>query len=334
MAWFFAAWIVMRSAPFALLLLPVLVLPAAWPQVIANHPFSTALDRAVSLEAGASATDLPHHVHYQLTLYDHKGHRTTGTWEIWRDPQHFIRTDIVAGDFHYTRIEDLALGKQWRHFNTLMPLKIYDLLENYREPEFAASQFAHADPRPFVRFSQVQGSPFDCTGDVFHLRICFDPLAHVLAFAEMYNQSIAWGEWQPLGAHSIPRSFRIYDAGRVMVEATGTAEIVKSFPPGFFAIPPGEPDMGDPADDGATPHKVTGMKPVELQWLYGNILLQLSVNSAGRVDKVKLIDADDNDLIHDAETFARHLTFAPQLQNGVATPFDQVVYLRYAPGFE
>src|ERR1700735_190097 len=119
----------MRSALPTLFL--ILLLPAGRTQVIADRPFNTAINRARSLEAGALATDLSHHVHYDLKLYNHKGKLTTGTWDIWRDPLHYVRADIVAGDFHYTHIEDLVLKKNWRHFNALMPLKVYDLRQNY-----------------------------------------------------------------------------------------------------------------------------------------------------------------------------------------------------------
>lgn len=312
----------MRRALSALFL--VLVLPAAWSQVLANHPFETEIAHARAIEAGTTATDLPHHVHYDLKLYNHKGKLTTGTWDIWRDPQHYIRTDIVAGDFRYTRIEDRIRKIEWRHFNTVMPLKVHDLLQNYSEPEFAVTQFAAGAPDN-VRFQQVDGSPFDCTSQVYALRICFDPLVHVLAFAQMYNQNVTWEDWQPLGAHSIPRRFRIYDAGRIMVEAAGRAEPVKTFPPGLLVIPPDQPDMGEPENNGSAPHKVLSTEPVSLAWLYGNVLVHVFVDADGKVTKVDLIDADDDDLIHDAETFAHHIRFAPQ------APFDEYIYLRYAP---
>jgi hypothetical protein len=44
---------------------------------------------------------------------------------------------------------------------------------------------------------------------------------------------------------------------------------------------------------------------------------------------VDLIDADDDDIVHESVEFAKHLTFAPQLKDGVPTPFDQYLYLRY-----
>jgi hypothetical protein len=325
----------LRALSAVLLILTLtLMLPRAWAQVVANRPFSTAIDRALALEAGATATDVPHHVHYELKLYNHKGKLTTGTWDIWRDPQHYVRVDIVAGDFHYTHIEDLVRKVTWRHFNTVMPLKIYDLRQSYREPTFAVEQFTVAEPKHNVHFQQVDGSPFDCTNEMLQIRICFDPLAHVLAFAQMFNQTMTWEDWQPLGSHSVPKRFRIYDAGRVMVEAAGSAELVKTFPPGLFVISAGEPDMGEPEHDGATPHKLVSAQPVHLDLLYGNVLVQVEVGADGKVKKTTLIDADDDDIVHDAEEFVRHLTFAPQIKDGVATPFEQYIYLRYAMGMQ
>jgi len=128
----------MRIALSALFL--ILMLPAAWSQVIATHPFRYRNQPRRGLEAGATATDVPHHVHYDLKLYNHKGKLTTDL-DIWRDPQHFIRADIVAGDFHYTHIEDLIHKKQWRHFNTVMPLKVYDLRQAWREPTLSWRSF-------------------------------------------------------------------------------------------------------------------------------------------------------------------------------------------------
>jgi hypothetical protein len=320
----------MRS--LLLLLLLFSCWPASFAQVVSNPPFSAAIARARGLEASALATDVPHHIHYDLKLYSHTGKLTKGSWDLWSDPLHFTRSDIVAGDFRYTHIEDLAHTRQWRHFNTVMPLKVYDLLQNYHEPGFAVSYFSRPDPRNYVHFEQVQGSPFSCTNQMFQMRVCFDPLAHVLAFAEMFNQTMTWEDWQPLGTHTVARRFRIYDAGRVMVEASGTAEVVKNFPPGLFMIPSNEPDMGEPEDDGATRHKVLEVKPVHLNMLYGNLLIQVKVDAAGKVHKADLIDADDDDLIHTGLEFARHLTFTPQMTNGVAAPFEQYIYLRYALG--
>jgi hypothetical protein len=312
-------------------LVPGFALQPASAQVQATRPFSTYMERALGLEAGATASDLPHHVHYDLKLYNHKGKLTTGTWDLWRDPQHSIRVDIVAGDFHYTHIEDLILKKQWRHFNTFMPLKVFDLRQDYAEPQYAVQIIAEEKPARSVYFQQIDKLPFDCANDLLGPRICFDPIAHVLAFAELWNQSMTWEDWQPLGVHSVPQRFRIYDAGRVMVEAAGHAEIVKTFPRGIFIISANEPDMGEPELDGSIPHKVISMKPENLQPLYGNVLMQVTVGVDGKVKKLTLIDADDDDIVGDAKHFAKRLTFAPEIKNGEATPFETYLYLSHGP---
>lgn len=323
----------LKSLPAVLLLLISAALNA---QVLAKHPFATELSRALALEAGATATDIPHHVHYDLKLYDRHHKLTTGTWDIWRDPQHYVRTDMIAGDFHYTHIDDLAHHTQWRHFDYMLPLKLFDLRQNYAKPDVPVAFFSNRklNPDPMVTFQQIDGSPFDCTPEVIEMRICFDPIAHVLAFAQIMNQTVTWEDWQLLGTHSVPRRFRIYDGDRLIVEASGKAEELKTFPPNLFAIPAGQPDMGEPENDDSVPHRLVSMKPLSPDLLYGNVLLQLSVDTDGKVKKADAIDADDNDLIGDAKHFARGLKFGPQTKNGLAVPFQQYMFVQHSPSFQ
>ncbi|MGA8530444.1 MAG: hypothetical protein WB622_12070 [Acidobacteriaceae bacterium] len=322
----------LKFLPTVLLLV---ISPALSAQVLANHHFATELARALALEAGATATDVPHHVHYDLKLYDRHHKLTTGTWDIWRDPQHYVRTDIAAGDFRSIQIEDLAQHSDWRHFDHILPLKLFDLRQNYQTPEVPVAFFSDQklNPNPMVTFEQVDGSPFDCTPEVLEIRICFDPIAHVLAFAQIMNQTITWEDWELLGTHSVPRRFRIYDGDRLIVEASGTAEEVKTFPANLFVIPAGEPDMGEPEEDGTVPHKIISMKPLSMNMQYGNVLMHLFVGPDGRVKKDEVVDADDNDLIGDSRRFSRNLKFAPQMKGGVAVPFDQYMYVQHSLNF-
>jgi hypothetical protein len=313
----------------------LIMAPALLAQVLANHPFATELARALALEAGATATDVPHHVHYDLKLYNRHHKLTTGTWDVWRDPLHYVRTDIVAGDFHYTHIEDLARHREWRHFDHVLPLKLLDLKQNYAQPGQDVSFFTNhiLNPNPEVTFQQIEGSPFECTAELLEMRVCFDPLAHVLAFAQIMNQTVTWEDWQPLGTHSVPRRFRIYDGSRLIVEASGKAEEVKTFAPNLFVIPAGEPDMGEPEEDGVTPHRIVSTKPIAVDMLYGNVLMRMLVQPDGKVKKAEVIDADDDDLIGDAKRFSKNVKFAPQITNGVAVPFEQYMYIQHSPDF-
>lgn len=310
----------------------LLVSTAVRAQVLAKHPFAIEMARSLALEAGATASDIPHHVHYDLKLYDRHHKLTAGSWDIWRDPQHYVRTDFVAGGFHYTHIKNLAQHSDWRHFDHVLPLKLFDLRQNYERPEVAVAFFSDRklNPDPMVTFAEVDSSPFDCTAEVLEIRICFDPIAHVLAFAQIMNQTITWEDWQPLGTHSVPRRFRIYDGDRLIVEASGTAEEVKTFPGKLFVIPAGEPDMGEPEEDGVVPHKIISMKPLSMNMLYGNVLMHLFVGPDGRVKKEEVVDADDNELIGDSRRFSRSLIFSPQMKGGVAVPFEQYLYVQHS----
>lgn len=325
--------VMLKYLPAVLLLLAPPVLGA---QVLVKHPFATEMARALELEAGATATDVPHHVHYDLKLYDRHHKLTTSTWDIWRNPLHYVRTDIVAGDFRYTHIEDLVRHRNWRHFDNLLPLKLYDLRQNYEQPAEAVALFSNRKliPNPMVTFQQIEHSPFECTEEILSIRICFDPLAHMLAFAQIMNQTITWENWQPLGSHSVPGRSRIYDGDRLIVEASGKAEEVKTFRPDLFVIPKGEPDMGEPEEDDAIPHRIVTMKPIGLNMLYGNTLVDVFVDPAGKVKKIEVVDADDNDLIDDVKRFVHHLRFAPEMKDGVAVPFDEPMYIRHGADFD
>lgn len=322
-----------KILPAILLLLASVALGA---QVLSDRPFAAEMAQALELEAGATATDIPHHVHYELKLYDRRHKLTTGTWDIWRDPQHYVRTDIAAGDFHSVDIEDLAQHTQWRHFDRVLPLKLFDLRQNYDQPAVAVAFFSNPSlaPNARVTFQQIDGSPFDCTAESLQIRICFDPIAHVLAFAQIMNQTMTWENWQTVGRHSIPQRFRIYDGNRLIVEASGKVDVVKTFPPDLFIVPPGEPDMGDPEDNGSAPHRVIAAKSLEPDLLYGNVLMHLFVGPDGKVKKAELIDADDDSLIGDAKHFARNVKFAPQVTKGVAVPFDEYLYIQHSLNFQ
>lgn len=313
----------------------LLMSPALGAQVVAQHPFATELTHALAIEAGASATDVPHHIHYDLKLYDRHHKLTTGTWEIWRDPQHFVRNDFVAGDFHHTHIEDLAQHKEWRHFDRVLPLRFFDLLQNYEKPQVPVALFSNQSlvKDPIIAFEQIGGSPFDCTAQIFDMRICFDPMAHVLAFAQMMNQTVTWEDWQPVGTHTAPRRFRIYDGDRLILEASGAADVVKTFPADLFVIPAGQPDMGEPENNGTPPHRIISMKNQDETLLYGNVLMHLFVDAKGEVKKAEVVDADNDNLIGDAKHFSRSLKFAPQMKDGVAVPFDEYLYVQHSPNF-
>lgn len=294
-------------------------------QVMETTRLTSELRRARTLMAGATATDLPHHVHYDLSFKDRHGHRQSGTLDIYRDPLRYIRIDIASGNYRYTNISDLLHKRDWTHFNDDMPLKIYDLRGVLLEPEPAASILEHASPPPTVQQEMIEGSPYACAGNGRGIRICFDPLIRSFAFAQVFNQTVAYDDWQNIGTHAVPGRIRIFDGKNVLIEATGRVEAVKRFSPLLFQ-PGSEPTQ---SEEGA--HKLLHAGQADPVEFYGTVQLKILVDEKGKVKKATVLDSDDKRVEHTAVEFARSLRFAPEQKNGAPAPFSWVFYMRAIP---
>jgi TonB family protein len=174
---------------------------------------------------------------------------------------------------------------------------------------------------------QLEGAPLLCADDTAGTSICFNPLIRLFAYAQMFNQTIMYDQWLPIGSHTVPGSIRIYQEKKLLVDATGTVEAVKKFPPGLMEIPD-TPSQQPPE----AAHKVRHVKSVDTtEALYGSIQIAVSVNEKGRVKKAEVVDSDDKQIEGMARKAARGMVFEPQMENGQPVPFDTVLYLTYYP---
>src|ERR1700743_3962619 len=98
----------MRRFVFALMLLTIFCsTDRLCSQVMQNTNYEQELQNSRSLVAGETSTDIPHHVHYDLKLYDRDGHPSTATYDIYRDPVLYQRVEIKADDFQLTQINNV-----------------------------------------------------------------------------------------------------------------------------------------------------------------------------------------------------------------------------------
>ncbi len=294
-------------------------------QVLQTSRYATVLSHARALTAGSTASDVAHHIHYDLKFRDRHGHEFTATYDIYRDPPRQTRVDIVAGDYRYTHIRDLMNKRDWKHFSGDMPLKIFDLRDVLIEPKPEIYRLEQSQPPPAVRPEMIDGSPFACASNQVSVRVCFDPLIRTFAFAQVFNQTVTYDDWQRIGTHAIPGKISLYDGKKPLVEATGKVETVRKFPPLLF-VPGDEPTQSEDED-----HRLIRFKPQPDFPFYGNVQLQISVNEKGKVTKTKLIDSDNHHLDEVATSYARSFRFAPENANGQPSSFTSVFYLHYFP---
>jgi hypothetical protein len=295
-------------------------------QVMQNTDYQRELEHAKSLLAGTASTDIPHHIHYDLKLYDRDGHESTATYDIYRDPVMYQRIDVKAVDYQLTQISNVRDHKTWQHYSGDKPLKIGDFEQAMEMPTAAIDRFAK-EPQRIGKMlpQQLQGMPLLCANDNAGTAICFSPFIRLFAYAQMFNQTVLYDNWLPVGSHTVPGNIRIYEDKKLLVEATGTVEVTKKFPPHFMEVPetPSQPDPG-------SLHKILQSKGMDLsQPRFGNAALRLSVNGNGHVTKAEIVDSDDRHIEGPAKKFARQLIF----ENGNAVPFETVIYVEYYPLF-
>lgn len=317
----------LRFAPICIF---VLALIPASAQVMQNTNYELELAHARSLIAGTTANDIPHHIHYDLKLYDRDGHESTATYDLYRDPTLYNRVEIKSGDYQLTRISNLRDHKDWLHYTGDMPLKILDFDQVVDLPQAAINRFGK-EPQAIKAMEpqQLQGSPLLCANDDAGTAICFNPLIRLFAYAQMFNRTVMYDQWLPIGTHTVAGTIRIYEDKKLLVEATGTVEAVKKFPDHLMEIPD---TPSQPSPDSR--YKIAKSKPMDLsEPRYGNVQVAASVDEKGRVAKASIVDSDDKHLEGVARKYVRDLVFEPKLQDGQPAPFDTVIYIEHYPYF-
>lgn len=314
--------------PILALTLASLASLRAHAQVMQNTNYETEMQHARSLLAGSSSTDIPHHIHYDLKLYDRDGHESTATYDIYRDPLMYQRVDIKAGDYQFTRISNLRDHVDWQSSKGDMPLKIFDFERVLEIPQSAVDRFSKESQNvKEMQPQQLDGAPLLCANDNAGTAICFNPMIRLFSYAQMFNRTIMYDQWLPVGAHTAAGSIRIYEDKKLLAEATGTVEVIKKFPEHLLEIPD-TPSQPSPE----TQYKIAKSKPMDLSDArYGNIQVALSVDEKGHVTKESVVDSDDKHLEGAARKYARELVFEPSIKDGHPVPFETVLFLEYYP---
>lgn len=293
-------------------------------QVLEDLNLEHEIDRATSMLAGTRADDLPHQVHYELKLVDVRGQESHATYDIFRENT-LAHVEMSALGFHYVRVLVDDGKRTWSKETGTEPLKLLDFQMVLLGPSAALSRLKAEMPR-LVR-QVIDGSPYLCADDGGGTAICFDPLLHIYAFGQTFNQTAVYDTWLKVGVRYVPGHIRIFQGKRLLLEATGTVLPESKFPPETFTIP------AQPEDSTVELHSIlkTGRTDDARGLLYGNVQLTVGVDEKGKVRKVDVVDSDDKDLEGAAKHFAKTTVYAPYLVNGQPQSFETTLWYRQYP---
>lgn len=312
---------------FAALLL--MVGHASPAQVMPTRDWARALGQARNLLPGTGDAGVPYHLHYDLHFRGPHGSDLTGTYDVYVDPYRFRRTDISSASFHETRTEDLRNpSASWTSITGDMPLGLYDFEGIVSEPLPALFALAHsAAAEPLSLHPQIlEGSPYDCVDDRVMTRVCFDPLTHVFAIAQILNQSFVYSNWIPLRRRAVPSLIQIYDGNTQLVTATGTIVEVHNLPPLFFIQ--ATPSVKTPIEQ----RPVVSYPEFKAVPWFGNAAVRITVDEQGKVKHAEVVEIDNHHVEHATLKFIRGLRFRPASETPDApATFTAVFYLRYLP---
>jgi hypothetical protein len=297
-------------------------------QVMQTSRLAIVLGRERALRSGATNTDIAHHIHYDITYEDRSGHLQQASYDTFRDPGRYVRIDVVAGDYRNTLITDVQKHQDWETSTGQIPLKIYDLIKIINEPQPAIYGLEHNQQGPpRMQQEMVDKAPYLCSDDGVAIRLCFDPFTPSFAFAQVYNQTFTYENWLNIGMHAFPAKIQIFDGKKVLVSATGKADVIKQFPKLFFLPDPARPQKAEDR------HLITHIIPkkTEASPFFGHVQVQVEVDTDGKITKANALDFDDKQIVKPTLRFAKRLEFAPDSKNGTPAPFSTILYLQYFP---
>ncbi len=170
----------------------------------------------------------------------------------------------------------------------------------------------------------IDGVEMSCSGVFGGAEICFDDLTGFPAAASLDAERVVYKEWGQFDGASYPSRWEVYRGQRLQMEAKTTVTALEGSDTLFAPLPgvSGEAN-GAPRE---TPHPILSRGSVDSP-SYGQALVKVSVDGAGRVRSAELLDADDRALGAAALKAARQTVYVPEEVQGQSVPFETTFWV-------
>ncbi len=260
-----------------------------------------------------------YHSHTDLVLVGLSGVGSGATLDHWQKDD-LGRDEERAPGWQSTVV--WGVQQNWSTREGTAPLRLAEIADLAPRPGPMERRIkALANGYVTLQQRNIEGVEMSCSGVFGGAEICFDDLTGFPADASLDAERVVYKEWGQFDGASYPSRWEVYRGQRLQMEAKTTVTALEG-PDTLFAPLSGvtaEANLnGAPRE---TPHQILSRGSVDSP-SYGQALVKVSVDGAGRVRNAELLDADDRALGAAAVKAARQTVYVAEEAQGRNVPFE------------
>jgi len=313
----------------------VLPKPSPLPAPILDDNLASAADRVIaSATAHNENLRAPYHERYELTTFDYKGQKHTGSMEYWISPAGY-RMENHTDTYSEVHVTDFASGRRWEAYQGIEPLRVIELNWDKILPTNVSQRMLHGGGTiPGLKPEPAADGKLTCSEIAETAQMCFEQSTGFLVSGRLNAQSVEYQGWKKVDTWKYREStLRILHNTSLLVEAKLVAASME-FPDDVFRQLDGLREVAPMGSSGgyialrAVPqHKILARgTSVNSRGLSGYAQVRVWVNQYGLVTQAEVEDADDAQIAAAALECAQKTVFAPWRENGQSAGFETTIF--------
>ena len=312
----------------------VLPKPSPLPQPIIDDNLAAAADRLIAAETAHNENlKTPYHERYELTMFDYKGQKHTGSMEYWISPVGY-RMERHTDTYSEVHVTDFASGRRWEAYQGIEPLRLLEFNWNKILPTNVNQRMLHGGGTiPGLKPEPAADGKLTCSQIAGTAQMCFEQSTGFIVSGRLNAQSVEYQGWKKVDTWKYRVStLRILHNTSLLVEAKLVAASME-FPDDVFRQLDGLREVAPMSSSGdytalrAVPqHKIlTRGTSVNSRGLSGYAQVRVRVNQYGLVTQAEVEDADDAQVAAAALQSAQKTVYQPWRENGQPSPFETTI---------
>ena len=312
------------------------VLPKAspLPHPIIDDNLADAADRMIASETAHNENlKAPYHERYELTTFDYKGQKHTGSMEYWLGATGY-RMEKHTDTYSEVHVTDFASGRRWEAYQGTEPLRLLEFSWDKILPTNVNQRMLHGGGTiPRLKPEPAADGKLTCSEIAGTAQMCFEQNTGFIVSGRLNAQSVEYQGWKKVDTWKYRAStLRILHDTSLLVEAKLVVASME-FPDDVFRQLDGLREVAPMSRSGdyiavrsVAQHKILARgTSVNSRGLSGYAQVRVWVDMHGLVTRAEVEDADDAQLAAAALESAQKTVFAPWRENGQPAPFETTI---------